>query len=77
MIFAIEPMVNSGTREVDFMSDHWTVRTKDRKLSAHFEHTIAITKDGPLLCTLPKNSDVNVFEIMSNRKKLVGKSKVV
>ncbi|HZE99152.1 MAG TPA: type I methionyl aminopeptidase [Planctomycetota bacterium] len=43
---AIEPMLNEGTDEVKTLSDGWTVVTKDRRLSAHFEHTIAVTKDG-------------------------------
>ncbi len=47
MVIAIEPMVNEGTYEVEILDDGWTAVTKDRKLSAHFEHTIAITKNGP------------------------------
>jgi methionyl aminopeptidase len=43
---AIEPMVNEGTDDVRTLKDDWTVVTKDRKLSAHFEHTIAVTRDG-------------------------------
>ena len=43
---AIEPMLNEGTDEVKTLSDHWTVITMDHRLSAHFEHTIAVTKDG-------------------------------
>jgi methionyl aminopeptidase len=43
---AIEPMVNEGTDDVKTLADDWTVVTKDRRLSAHFEHTIAVTKDG-------------------------------
>jgi methionyl aminopeptidase len=43
---AIEPMVNEGTDDVRTLSDDWTVVTKDRRLSAHFEHTIAVTKEG-------------------------------
>jgi methionyl aminopeptidase len=43
---AIEPMVNEGTDDVRTLTDDWTVVTKDRRLSAHFEHTIAVTKDG-------------------------------
>ena len=43
---AIEPMVNEGTDDVRTLSDDWTVVTKDKRLSAHFEHTIAVTKDG-------------------------------
>ena len=42
MVFCIEPMVNMGTAEVEILKDHWTVVTKDRKLSAHYEHTVAI-----------------------------------
>jgi methionyl aminopeptidase len=42
MVFAIEPMINAGTYEVEVLEDGWTVVTKDRKLSAHFEHTIAV-----------------------------------
>jgi methionyl aminopeptidase len=47
MVFAIEPMVNEGTYHVKVMKDGWTVVTSDGKLSAHFEHTVAITEDGP------------------------------
>jgi methionyl aminopeptidase len=47
MVIAIEPMVNIGTHEVIIQDDGWTVVTADRKLSAHFEHTIAVTKGGP------------------------------
>jgi len=47
MVFAIEPMVNEGTYHVKVMKDGWTVVTSDGKLSAHFEHTIAITENGP------------------------------
>lgn len=43
MVLAIEPMINEGTHEVEILSDGWTAVTKDRKLSAHFEHTVAIT----------------------------------
>ncbi|MEW6622264.1 MAG: type I methionyl aminopeptidase [Bacillota bacterium] len=48
---AIEPMVNMGTHEVETLEDNWTVVTKDRKPSAHFEHTIAVTEDGPVILT--------------------------
>jgi methionyl aminopeptidase len=47
MVIAIEPMVNIGTHEVIVQNDGWTVITADGKLSAHFEHTVAITNDGP------------------------------
>lgn len=46
MVICIEPMLNAGTHEVDRLADGWTVVTKDRKLSAHFEHTIAVTDSG-------------------------------
>lgn len=49
MVLAIEPMVNIGVDDVDVMDDEWTVVTKDRKLSAHFEHSIAITDNGPFI----------------------------
>ena len=51
MVLAIEPMVNAGTWEVETLSDDWTVVTKDRNLSAHFEHTVAIMQDGPDILT--------------------------
>ncbi len=53
MVFAIEPMVNAGTYEVEVMEDGWTVRTRDRKLSAHWEHTVALVSDGARILTLP------------------------
>jgi methionyl aminopeptidase len=49
MILAIEPMVNLGTFEVKVLKDGWTVITKDRLPSAHFEHSVAVTEDGPLI----------------------------
>ena len=52
MTIAIEPMVNEGTHHVRVMGDKWTVKTLDGKLSAHFEHTIAVTPDGPKILTL-------------------------
>ena len=48
---AVEPMVSSGDFNVDVLSDGWTAKTKDNSLSAHFEHTIAITKKGPWVLT--------------------------
>lgn len=51
MTLAIEPMVNIGTPDVSTLSDGWTVITKDGKLSAHFEHSIAVTNDGPVILT--------------------------
>ena len=53
MVFAVEPMVNAGTEETLLLDDNWSVVTRDGKLSAHFEHTIAVTDDGPEVFTLP------------------------
>lgn len=52
MTIAIEPMINAGTYQVDFLSDGWSVRTRDRKPSAHYENTIAITDNGVEILTL-------------------------
>ncbi len=51
MTLAIEPMINQGTARIKVLPDGWTVKTADGKLSAHFEHTVAITKDGPVILT--------------------------
>lgn len=51
MTIAIEPMINQGTAKIKVLPDGWTVKTTDGKLSAHFEHTVAITKDGPVILT--------------------------
>ncbi len=51
MVLAIEPMINEGTHKVLTLDDDWTVITKDKKLSAHFEHTVAVTAEGPKLLT--------------------------
>lgn len=52
MVFAVEPMVNAGGFEVRSLDDGWTVVTADGSLSAHFEHTIAVTEDGPVILTV-------------------------
>ncbi|RUM39866.1 MAG: type I methionyl aminopeptidase [Desulfocapsa sp.] len=49
MVVAIEPMVNMGTHKVKVLRDGWTVITTDKKVSAHFEHSVAVTADGPLV----------------------------
>ncbi len=53
MTIAIEPMINMGTHKVRVLDDDWTAVTADGKLSAHFEHTVAITADGPVILTMP------------------------
>jgi len=52
MVIAIEPMVNAGGASVDALPDGWTVVTRDGRLSAHFEHTVAITASGPVVLTV-------------------------
>lgn len=51
LVLAIEPMINMGTERVRVLEDGWTVVTEDGKPSAHFEHTIAVTADGPVILT--------------------------
>lgn len=52
LVLAIEPMVNAGRHEVKILADGWTAVTADGKLSAHFEHTVAVTDDGPRILSL-------------------------
>jgi len=52
LVIAIEPMINAGTYEVRILPDGWTVITADGSLSAHFEHTVAVTSNGPQILTL-------------------------
>ena len=51
MVLAIEPMVNAGRPEARLLNDNWTAVTEDGSYSAHFEHCVAVTKDGPLILT--------------------------
>jgi len=53
LVIAVEPMVNAGAPEVEVLDDNWTAVTKDRSMSAHFEHTIAVTDNGPWVLTKP------------------------
>ncbi len=53
LVIAIEPMVQVGTPDTETLADGWTVVSKDRSLSAHFEHTVAVTEKGPEILTLP------------------------
>ncbi len=63
LVIAIEPMVNMGTKEVKELSDYWTQVTKDGKPSAHFEHTVAITKEGPKRLTeAPAEEELRLLE---------------
>jgi methionyl aminopeptidase len=54
-VFTIEPMVSSGHFGVHTLGDGWTIVTNDRKVAAHFEHTVAVTKDGPKILTVPSD----------------------
>jgi methionyl aminopeptidase len=56
MVFTIEPMINEGTYEVEVLSDGWTAVTRDRLLSAQFEHTIAVTEDGVEILTITEGN---------------------
>ena len=55
MVLAIEPMVNAGTHKVKVLRDGWTVITTDRQPSAHFEHSVAVTVEGPLILSSRAN----------------------
>jgi methionyl aminopeptidase len=59
MVFAIEPMVNAGTHKVKVLKDDWTVITADSKPSAHFEHSVAATTDGPYVLSAPQPDKVD------------------
>ncbi|MDY6910182.1 MAG: type I methionyl aminopeptidase [Thermodesulfobacteriota bacterium] len=52
MVLAIEPMINEGGPEIEILDDGWTAVTRDRKLSAHYEHTVAINENGPEILTV-------------------------
>jgi methionyl aminopeptidase len=59
LVIAIEPMVNLGGRQIRTLADGWTVVTADGSLSAHFEHTVAVTADGPRVLTVrPETADL-------------------
>jgi len=53
LVLAIEPMVNAGGPEVFLKEDGWTAATRDGRLSAHFEHSVAVTGNGPYILSLP------------------------
>jgi methionyl aminopeptidase len=71
MVFAIEPMVCQGGPEVEILKDNWTAITRDRSLAAHFEHSIAITEDGPLvLSDIPEMKEALLTaEVAENAEK--------
>ncbi|HEV2471499.1 MAG TPA: type I methionyl aminopeptidase, partial [Chthonomonadales bacterium] len=51
MTLAIEPMVNAGRKEIQYLPDRWTIATADGSISAHFVHTVAIGPEGPMILT--------------------------
>ena len=60
MIFTIEPMINEGSYETRILDDGWTAVTRDKKLSAQFEHTVGITNEGYEIFTLPEK-ELNII----------------
>jgi methionyl aminopeptidase len=67
MVLAIEPMVNAGKPAVKVLSDGWTAVTKDKSLSAHFEHTIVVTRDGCEILTLLVTEEPRARQLLSGR----------
>ena len=63
MALAVEPMVNLGSRHTQVLDDDWTVTTLDGKWSAHFEHTVAITDDGPWVLTAHDGGAVSADQL--------------
>lgn len=63
LAIAVEPMVNIGTKRVRILDDHWTIVTSDRKRSAHFEHTLAITASGVRILTGPPKTEAEKIDI--------------
>jgi len=63
MVLAVEPMVNIGTKKIRTLRDHWTIVTGDRKMSAHFEHTLALTTSGVRVLTGPPENDTERIDI--------------
>ena len=65
MIFTIEPMINLGKKEIKILDDGWTAVTRDKKLSAQYEHTIGVTENGYEVFTLSQNEKDNINELSS------------
>ncbi len=62
LVLALEPMITEGSKKIRILADGWTVVTADGKLAAHFEHTIAVTEDGPKILTLREYAELPEFE---------------
>lgn len=63
MIFTIEPMINIGKKDIKILSDGWTAVTRDKKLSAQYEHTLGVTKNGYEVFTLSKKEKANINQL--------------
>lgn len=63
LVIAVEPMINIGVKQTETLSDHWTIVTADRKSSAHFEHTLAVTMSGVRVLTGPPVADHEKIDI--------------
>ncbi len=61
MTIAIEPMITAGSAEIEILADDWTIRTEDGSLSCHFEHTVAITGDGPRILTASPDREASLL----------------
>jgi methionyl aminopeptidase len=72
LVFAIEPMVNMGTKRVRTRPDHWTQATADQKPSAHFEHTIAVTDSGPYVLTAAPNEGGSIEKHATSDTRKIG-----
>jgi methionyl aminopeptidase len=74
MVLAIEPMVNAGKPAVKVLSDGWTAVTKDKSLSAHFEHTVVVTREGCEILTLLASEDARAKQLLASGRIASGKS---
>jgi len=74
MVLAIEPMVNAGKPAVKVLSDGWTAVTKDKSLSAHFEHTVVVTREGCEILTLLASEDTRAKQLLASGRIASGKS---
>lgn len=71
MVFTIEPMINQGTSDVEVLADGWTVVTKDRQLSAQFEHTVAVTDDGVEILSLMEETKEDSSDLSQSQNKSI------
>ena len=63
MIVTIEPMINIGKKDIKILGDGWTAVTRDKKLSAQYEHTVGVTKNGYEVFTLSKKEESNINQL--------------